>query len=136
MLDIDTSSRSEQRKFGLVMAAAIGILGMLRFALHGFNYIPTYFFMVALLFGALGLLCPRALKPVLIVWIKFALALNWVMTHVLLTVVYWLIITPMGLGMRLFSDDPLKRAWLPKTDSYWEMPEEQPTDLEQWRNQF
>ena len=136
MLDIDTSSRTEQRKFGLVMAVAISVLGLLRYAIHGFAQFPLWFFVVAGVFAFFGLVWPRALKPVLIVWMKFALVLNWVMTRILLTVVYWVVIVPMGIIMGLFSEDPLKRKWLAKTDSYWEAPEEQPTELEQWRNQF
>jgi len=136
MLDIDTSSRTEQRKFGLVMAAAIVVLGLIRYALHGFAQFPMWFFVMAGAFAVLGLAVPQALKPVLIVWLKFALVLNWVMTHILLTIVYWLVIAPMGTVMRIFSEDPLKRKWLPKEQSYWESPEEQPAELEHWRNQF
>ena len=136
MLDIDTSSRTEQRKFGLVMAAAIVVLGLIRYALHGFAHFPLYFFAVAAVFAFFGLVWPRALKPVFVVWIKFALLLNWLVTHVMLTIIYWLVIAPMGIVMRLFSDDPLKRAWQPSAASYWEEPEEQPSDIERWRNQF
>lgn len=136
MLDIDTSNRTEQQKFGLVMAAVIVVLGLIRYTLHGFAHFPVWFFVVAGAFAFFGLVLPRALKPVLIVWLKFALVLNWIMTHVLLTIVYWLVIVPMGIIMRVFSEDPLKRKWLAKTDSYWEAPEEQPTELEHWRNQF
>jgi len=140
MLDIDTSSKTEQRKFGLVMAAALCILGLLRtgirFSLHGTFANPVWFFVVAAPFLALGLLWPKGLKPVFVVWVKFALVLNWIVTHVLLTVVYFLIIIPMGVSMRLFSEDPLKRKWLTKTESYWEEPEEQPEEFERYLNQF
>ena len=136
MIDIDTSSKSEQRKFGLVMAAAIAVLGLVRYAFHGFQQFPLWFFIVAALFAGFGLLCPRALKPVLIVWLKFALVLNWIVTHVLLTIVYFCVIIPMGIAMRLFSEDPLKRNWLPAGESYWEAPEEQPEEFDRYRNQF
>ncbi len=136
MLDINTSSRTEQRKFGLVMAAAIVVLGLIRYAFHGFAQFPMYFFAVAGVFAFFGLVWPGALKPVFIVWIKFALVLNWIVTHLMLTIIYWAIIIPMGIAMRLFSDDPLKRKWLPHDTSYWEAPEEQPEEFERWRNQF
>ncbi len=136
MLDINTSSKTEQRKFGLVMAAAIVVLGLIRFALRGFAQFPVWFFVVAAVFAILGLLLPRALKPVLIVWLKFAILLNWVMTHLLLTIVYLVIIAPMGMIMRLFSEDPLKRARLPQEQSYWETPEEQPKEFARYRDQF
>lgn len=140
MLDIDTSSRTEQRKFGLVMAAAFAVLGLLRaairFLLHGTFANPFWFFVIALPFLVLGAFWPKGLKPVFVVWIKFSLVLNWIVTHVLLTVMYFLIILPMGLAMRLFSEDPLKRRWLSAAESYWEEPEEQPEEFERYRNQF
>ena len=118
------------------MAAAIVVIGLIRFTLHGFAHLPVWFFGVAAVFAFFGLVWPRALKPVFIVWIKFALVLNRVVTHVLLTVMYWLVIAPMGMVMRLFSEDPLKRKWLPQAETYWEAPEEQPEEFERWRNQF
>lgn len=140
MLDIDTSSRTEQRKFGLVMAAAFTILGVLRttirFLLHGTFANPVWFFIIAVPFLLLGLFWPKGLKPVFVVWIKFALVLNWIVTHVLLTIMYLLVILPMGLLMRFSSEDPLKRRWLPADESYWEVPEEQPEAFERYHNQF
>ena len=118
------------------MAVAISVLGLIRYAIHGFAHLPVWFFVVAGVFAFFGLVFPKALQPVLIVWMKFALALNWVMTRVLLTVTYWVVIVPMGIVMRLFSEDPLKRKWLAATESYWETPEEPPAELEHWRNQF
>ncbi|HNZ47614.1 MAG TPA: SxtJ family membrane protein [Candidatus Hydrogenedentes bacterium] len=136
MLDIDTSDRKEQRKFGFVMAAAIVILGGIRFALHGFTAIPWAFLAVAVLFAVPAALFPGALRPVFVVWIKFALVLNWIVTHVMLTLVYYLIIVPMGLIMRVAGKDPLNRKWLPATESYWEEPEEQPEEFERYHHQF
>ncbi len=136
MINIDTSSRKEQRKFGLVMAAAICLLGLVRFALHGFAHFPVWFFAVAAVFAAFGLLLPGALRPVFVAWIKFAEGMNWVMTRLFLGIAFYLIITPMGLVMRMVSPDPLKRAWLPPGQTYWEDPDPQPEDLESFRNMF
>ncbi|MBI2434299.1 MAG: hypothetical protein HYV26_15690, partial [Candidatus Hydrogenedentes bacterium] len=46
------------------------------------------------------------------------------------------IITPTRLMVKWFGDDPLKRRWLPDAASYWEAPEEQPTEIERYRQQF
>jgi hypothetical protein len=135
MIDIDTASRSEQRKFGLVMAAAIVIFGLIRWAVHGFEAFPVYFFLVAIVFAVLGLAVPRALQPVFVVWIKFALVLNWLVTRILLTLSWVFMFIPVRVILRFASEDPLKRAW--KQDgSYWEEPEEQPEDFDRYRNMF
>jgi hypothetical protein len=137
MVKPDTSSRVEQRKFGLVMAGAFCVLGLLRWAVHHFDTLPVRFFAVAAGFGLFGLVAPRALQPVFVVWMKLAEALNWVMTRVFLTAAWWLIITPTSLIMRLGrKEDPLKRAWLPADATYWEPAEEMGEGLEAYKNQF
>lgn len=136
MINIDTSDRGEQRKFGVVMAVAIAILGLIRWAFHGFAGFPTYFFGVAAVFLALGLVWPPALKPVFIAWIKFAEVLNFLVTRLFLAVVFYGMITPVRICIRLFGEDPLKRAWRKPDASYWEAPDRQPEKLEDYKNQF
>jgi len=93
-------------------------------------------FYVALAFLATGLAVPRVLRPILVVWLKFSLALNWVMTRVLLTVAFFGMIVPTRVIIRLFSDDPLNRKWDPEATTYWEEAEEQPSDFRRYFNQF
>jgi len=135
-MNVDTSDKKQQRNFGIVMAVAIAVLGLIRWALHGFEGLPTRFFGVAVVFLALGLAAPRGLRPVLVVWLKFSMALNWVMTRVLLTTAFFVLIMPTRLILWVAGNDPLKRAWDPGAPSYWEDPEEQPKEFERYLNQF
>lgn len=136
--NLDTSDRTEQRKFGLVIAAAFLIVGTLRWGLHGFamDELPLKLYALAVLFFVPGLFFPPVLKPVFIVWIKFAIVLNWVMTRVILTVAFVFMITPTRVIISLFGNDPLKRAWLPDAETYWEEPDPQPDNPAGYRNQF
>ncbi len=116
MIDIDTSSRSEQRKFGLVMAAAIAALGFLRSAWHHGLWqiaMPWGFLAVAGAFAALGIAAPGVLRPVLVWWIRFAEALNWLITRILLTLVFVLVISPMGLWFRLARTSVIAGSLVP-----------------------
>jgi saxitoxin biosynthesis operon SxtJ-like protein len=135
MVDIDTSSRKEQRKFGIVMAIAITVLGGLRWAFHRGDP-PMMFVYVAAVFLVLGLVAPVLLKPVLIAWLRFALVLNWIVTHILLTVAFFLLITPTRYLISIFSDDPLDRKWEPDAETYWKEPDDQPDDPDAYLNQF
>jgi hypothetical protein len=136
MMHIDTSDKSEQRKFGIVMAVAISILGLIRWALHGFEVLPVWFFGIAAAFLLFGLVLPKALQPLFIVWMKFAEVLNWIMTRVFLGIAFYLMISPVRFIIQWFSDDPLKRAWKSAGESYWEAPDRQPETLEDFKNQF
>lgn len=135
-MEVNFSDKSEQRKFGIVMAVAITVLGAIRWALHGFHAFPKWFLIIAAVFLVLGVVAPRVLKPVLIVWMKFALAINWVMTRLILTIAFVFMMLPAGIIMKLMGKDPLNRAWTPDATTYWEAPEEQPTELERYYNQF
>ena len=143
MLDIDTSSKSEQRKFGLLIAVALALLVFVRWLihgwLHGFAGLSTFsiaMLVVAAIFLVLGLLLPRALRPVFVLWMKFAEAVNWVMTRVLLTVAFYGMISPVRVLVQIFSEDPLKRKRLPDAPTYWEEPEDQPKEFDRYRQQF
>jgi hypothetical protein len=131
---IDTSSRKEQRKFGLLMAVAFCVIGGLRFWVKG---VPSpWLFGIAAAFLVAAVVAPFVLRPVFIAWMKFAEAINWVMTRVLLSIVFFGLITPARFLNQWFGSDPLQRTWEPQRDTYWDEPDAQPDDLEAYRNQF
>ncbi len=67
----------------------------------------------------LGFVAPTFLRPVYKVWMGLALVLGFVMSHVLLAVVFFGLVTPIGLVMRLFGHDPLGRRVAPPGGTYW-----------------
>jgi len=134
MDNVDTSSKREQRNFGIVMAIAIVIVTLIHWAIRG--HLVTWTFYLAGAFLILGLVAPIVLKPVFVVWMKFALVLNWIITRVLLSIVFFLMIVPTRVGILIFSTDPLKREFLPDADTYWEEPEDQPDDPARYENLF
>lgn len=135
-MDVNTADRGEQRKFGIVMAVAIMILALIRWWLHGFGAFPMGFAYVAAAFAGLGLVAPRALAPVFRLWIRFSLALNWLMTRVLLTLAFFLLIMPTRVVIAVLRKDLLSTAWDPEALTYWEEPEEQPAEPARYFNQF
>ncbi len=68
---------------------------------------------------ALGLLTPRVLRPVQYPWMALAIVLGYLMTNVLLTIVFFLVVTPTGLLMRLFGRDPMQRNLDRNAETYW-----------------
>ena len=57
----------------------------------------------------LGYVQPRLLKPLSVVWWKFSRLLGWFNARVLLSIVFFLILTPLGLFWRITGKDPLAR---------------------------
>ena len=73
----------------------------------------------------LGAIFPRILKPIYLGWMALALAIGTVMTTVLLTLFFLLVVTPVGLFFRLIGRDILHRKFDRQAKSYW-IPKEYP----------
>ena len=73
---------------------------------------------VSLIFLVLGLLNSKLLSPFNLIWIKFGEVLGRIIAPIAMGVVYFIIITPIGLFMRLIGKD-LLRTKFSKNNSYW-----------------
>ncbi len=69
--------------------------------------------------SAISYLIPGLLRPVFLVWMSIAVVLGYVMTRILLTLVFILAVTPIGLIMRAFRKDLLNRMPDDSLDTYW-----------------
>jgi hypothetical protein len=78
-----------------------------------------YLYGVAVFFALFAAVAPMALLPLYRIWAKFAAFMAWFNTHLLLGIVYYLVITPIGLGMRALGKDPLDRTIDKSATSYW-----------------
>jgi saxitoxin biosynthesis operon SxtJ-like protein len=112
-------SRAEGRRFGLTVGVAFLVLaGFLWW--RGRPMTSAVFFSLGAILTTLGLIAPGALRPVRRVWMGAAVAMSKVTTPVFLGIVYFGVITPIGMVRRLFGRNPLKHragdgsSWLPR----------------------
>ncbi len=117
------ASRRELRSFGLVVGGAFGALGVLQYVLKG-AIPPGPLLGVSVVLVGLGLGAPAALRPVHYIWMKFALALGFVMNRVILAVIFFVLITGLGLVQRVVGRDRLYRKFTPfarreRSESLW-----------------
>src|SRR5213594_3245035 len=82
------------RKFGLTVGGVLLLLGLWFLCRHKAHY-PWFLYSGLLLFG-LGLAVPRSLKQVYIGWMTLAFVLGLVVSTVLLTLFFYLVMTPIG----------------------------------------
>jgi hypothetical protein len=75
------------------------------------------FYSIGVFYFFLGMLIPNALQVQYHYWMRFAHALGWLNTRVLLTITFYLVFTPIGLFMRLIGKNPLNRGFT--GDTYW-----------------
>jgi hypothetical protein len=105
------------RKSGLLVGGVALLIGLVLLLRHKANY-PSLLWPGAVLI-ALGAVWPRALKYPYIAWMTIAFALGFVMSHVILTLFFFLLVTPIGLVARLFGKDFLNRKLDPTVTTYW-----------------
>lgn len=106
------------RKFGVVMAVAAGVIAAwLLWRGRGFG---PWLLGLSALFAVAAWLRPAWLAPLERWWMRLALVLGAVMTRVILSLAFFLVVTPIGLVMRMLGRDGLRRQWPPEAaDSYW-----------------
>jgi hypothetical protein len=111
------SETQRLRRFAIVMAVAFAALGAL-LLWRGREWGDVFFY-VAAFFLLSGLIAPRQLAPIERVWMKLAHLLGTVMTAVILTLTFFLVITPMGIVLRLIGKDLLGMRGDPDIATYW-----------------
>jgi len=128
------SGKRELKQFGITIAVVLAILSSW-FLWRGRDggYILL---IIAILFLALGLFLPNPLKPLQKMWMTLAVLLGWVMTRVVLIVLFYLVVTPIGLLARICGKDFLNRKFDREAQSYWLERKTPPPDKKKYENQF
>ena len=116
--EIAELDRQGLREFGLVTGALIaGIFGLGLPWVFDFTF-PYWPWIVGGLLAAWAIVRPTGLKLVYRYWMRLALLLNRITTPIILWLVFFLIITPVGLVMRLAGRDAMARKFDAKAASY------------------
>jgi hypothetical protein len=111
------SEKTDMRNFGIT----VGIIFMIIAGFLFWKEIESFqiLLMVGIVLSLLGFAIPVILKPIYWVWMIFATILGWVMTRVILSLMFYLIFTPIGLISRLFGKQFIELKWDSSKDSYW-----------------
>ena len=112
-------TRSDLKWFGLMMLVFFGILGtVFYFKVKTLNTAYTLW-SLGVVVAFVYYLAPRLRHPMYVGWMRAVFPLGWLISHVVLSIVYYVVVTPIGLIMRLFRYDPMKRHFEPDSPSYW-----------------
>lgn len=105
------------RKFGLVVGGVFVGMGFLLCLRH--RPASPYFLWPGVALITFGSVLPKALKYVYIAWMTLAFVLGFIMAHVILTLFFFLAVTPIGLVARLIGKDFLRLKLDKSALSYW-----------------
>ena len=112
------SSPRELRKFALAMAIPLALIG--GFLLWRRRDYYWYFFAASGLFVCPGLVVPVLLMPLHKIWMTFSIIMGWFMTRLILSILFFLVLTPTALLLRLLGKDLLNMEFKKdSSESYW-----------------
>ena len=96
------------RQFGLLVGGIFGVIGLWPMVWRH-QPMRSWALVLAVALIVPGLVAPRILSPVHRAWMKLGEGLAWVNTRIILGLVFYIVVTPLGLLMRLVSHDPMRR---------------------------
>jgi hypothetical protein len=108
---------SSDRAFGIVFAVVFALIGLLPLAFGGGGRV--WALAVGAAFLAVALAFPRVLAPLNRLWLRFGLLLHRIVSPLVLGIMFFLVVTPMGLLMRALGKDLLRLKFDERSSSYW-----------------
>jgi hypothetical protein len=122
------------RWFGAILLAFFGLVGLVVWRATGTLGWPNAIWgAAALVSGAYYLVRPLR-RPLYIGWSYATYPIGWVVSHVLMAVVFFGLLTVCGVLMRLFGYDPLTRRFDRSASTYW-VEHEEATDVSNYFRQ-
>ena len=110
-------SKSNHKGFGLLFFAVFLIIGLWPM-INAEN--PRFIFLFfALIFLILGLINSKLLTPLNKGWVKFGEFLGRIIAPIVMATVYFVVLTPLSIIIRVFGKDLLKIKFSDKRKSYW-----------------
>jgi hypothetical protein len=107
------------RKFGLMVGGVFLALGVYFYLRHK-SWWP-WFVVLGTPLVVLGAAVPRSLKWVYVGWMALSMVVGAIVSTILMTVIFYLVVTPIGLIARVAGKDFLSRKLDPSAASYWSL---------------
>ncbi len=128
------TENKDLRSFGITFGIIFLIIA--GFLLYRENESFQLFIIISSTFIIFGFILPITLKPIYISWMSFAIILGWFMTRFILSLLFYLIVTPIGLITRVLGKDFLELKKEVSNGSYWNQRESSLEKNQNYDKQF
>lgn len=128
------SEKKDLRNFGLIIGIALGLLAGLLWWKGRDIY--SIFAIIASAFILLGFILPSVLKPLQKAWMTLAVIMGWIMTRIILGILFYLVFTAIGGISRLFGKQFLDLKIDRSIKSYWIKREPKTFNKSDYEKQF
>ncbi len=112
-------SKKELGWFGLLFALFFGIVGGLVWWKWGASTVATWIWSVAGAIAVCYYAIPPFRMPLYIGWVTAAFPIGWLVSHVVLAIVYYLVVTPIGVAVRMAGRIAIRAPFDPQAKTYW-----------------
>ena len=127
---MDEIKISSNRSFGIVFFIVFLLIGT--YPLLNNDHIRIWALIISIVFLILGLLNSKILLPLNKIWFKFGILLGKIISPLIMGLIFFVVVTPIGLLMRLLNKDLLNLKFN-KSKSYWIEKSDQKSKM---KNQF
>jgi len=121
-----------ERNFGIVFAIVFMIIALWPLVMSG-GHVRIWAVAVAVVLTLVAFFLPHVLKWPNKIWFKFGMLLGAIIAPIVMSILYFLAVTPTGIIMRLLRKDLLRTKYDRSADSYW-LPRSKPPGT--MKNQF
>ena len=136
LIQIDHNPSPRQLNvFGVIWLLFFGVVGGIALNNSGLMPVATVIWGLAVAVPVVGWIVPAFMRLVYVGMAYAALPIGFLVSYLILMIVYYLVLTPIGLMMRLFGFDPMNRHFDGNVDTYW-CPREQDDSLSGYFRQF
>ena len=111
------SGKRELKNFGLTIGLILFVIAGVLFYKNHDLFIPITY--IAGVFIGSGIILPQALKPVYFIWMVFAVVIGWIMTRLILSLLFFVIISIIKLIAGILGKSFLELDISKQSKSYW-----------------
>jgi hypothetical protein len=128
-------TRKMLRQFAAAWLVLFFAVGLRQYLGRGHHSLGLALMVLALGLGLLGLMKPSAIRWLFVGWMILAFPIGWTISQFMLLLMYYGLLTPVGLILRWRGRDLLHRKPAPSQSSFW-TPKEMPKDVSRYFRQF
>ena len=128
------SKKSDLRNFGIIVGIILLIISGFLFWKEKESF--QIFLTIGITLFLTAIAIPSVLKPVYWVWMIFSTILGWFMTRVILSLLFYVVFTSIGLTLRFFGKQFLELRWDKSKESYWNFRTNEHQKKENYEKQF
>lgn len=128
------STTKELKQFGIYVGMVLAAISVVMIYYSNSKY--PYFLIIGISLIVLGIILPKTLKPIYKPWMILALVIGWFSSRIILTILFFFVLTPIGLIAKLVGKDFLDKKFVNLGNSYWNYRARKPYDGAETERQF